>query len=49
VYIVEAQGGGSEAPKVQTDGITFVGAWNHADIVDVKNIITNDVAAMLHT
>ncbi|GAX74019.1 hypothetical protein CEUSTIGMA_g1469.t1 [Chlamydomonas eustigma] len=48
VYVVEAQGGGDEAPKVQTDGINFVGAWNNADIVDVDNIITNDVAAMLH-
>ena len=47
VYVVEGQGG--EAPKVQTDGINFVGAWGHADILDVNTIITNDVAAMLNT
>jgi len=47
VYVIEGQGG--EAPKVQTDGINFIGSWSNADIIDVNKIITNDVAAMLNT
>lgn len=47
VYVVEGQNG--EDPKVQTDGINFIGAWQSADLVDVNRILTNDVAAMLRT
>jgi len=47
VYVVEGKGG--EGPRVQTDGINFVGAWEHSDLIDVNAITTNDVAAMLTT
>ena len=47
VYVVEGQN--AEDPKVQTDGINFIGAWQSADLVDVNRILTNDVAAMLRT
>jgi DNA-directed RNA polymerase I subunit RPA1 len=48
VYVVEGQSSG-EQPKVQTDGINFLGAWENSDIVDVDTILTNDVAGTLHT
>lgn len=47
-YVVESRQG-TEVPKVQTDGLNFVGAWHHSDLVDVKSITTNDVTAMLKT
>lgn len=47
-YVVEARQAG-EVPKVQTDGLNFLGAWAHSDLVDVDRITTNDVAAMLNT
>mmetsp|Transcript_21950 Transcript_21950/g.65647 ORF Transcript_21950/g.65647 Transcript_21950/m.65647 type:complete len:166 (-) Transcript_21950:607-1104(-) len=47
VYVIEGTGG--DEPKVQTDGINFLGAWHNADIVDVNRLVTNDVAGMLHT
>ncbi|GIL46561.1 hypothetical protein Vafri_3552 [Volvox africanus] len=47
VYVVEGQG--KEEAKIQTDGVNFVGAWQHADIADVNALTTNDIYAMLNT
>ncbi|KAK9816421.1 hypothetical protein WJX72_000053 [[Myrmecia] bisecta] len=46
-YVIDADRGAP--PKVQTDGINFVGAWQNSDVVDVDAITTNDVGAVLHT
>eukprot|EP00891_Asterochloris_glomerata_P002925 jgi/Astpho2/2925/Aster-x1091 len=36
-------------PTVQTDGINFGGIWPHTDLIDMSQITTNDVSAVLHT
>ena len=36
-------------PTVQTDGINFGGIWLHTDLIDIDQITTNDVSAVLHT
>ena len=36
-------------PTVQTDGINFGGIWPHTDLIDIDQITTNDVSAVLHT
>ena len=36
-------------PTVQTDGINFGGSWPHTDLIDIDQITTNDVSAVLHT
>lgn len=46
-YVVDGTRG--ECVRVQTDGINFVGAWGHSDLVDVNRVTTNHVAAMLAT
>ncbi|GFR43873.1 hypothetical protein Agub_g5002 [Astrephomene gubernaculifera] len=47
VYVVEGQG--KDAPKLQTDGVNFEGAWVNSDIADIHGITTNDVYAVLTT
>ena len=46
---MDAQRGGDGLAKVQTDGINFLGAWVHSDLLDINAIVTNDVTAVLHT
>lgn len=41
--------GPKEMPRVQTDGVNFLGAWAHEDVADVNAITTNDIAAVLRT
>ena len=36
-------------PALQTDGISFQGAWSNDDILDVNRITTNDVGSILST
>lgn len=36
-------------PSIQTDGISFEGAWSNDGILDVDKITTNDVGSILYT
>jgi DNA-directed RNA polymerase I subunit RPA1 len=35
--------------KLQTEGVNLQGIWPYADIIDINNIDTNDIAAVLRT
>ena len=38
---------GNERVAIKTQGISFRDVWKHSDIIDVKEIQTNDIFAML--
>eukprot|EP00899_Mesostigma_viride_P013846 jgi/Mesvir1/22462/Mv18493-RA.1 len=52
-YVIEdeaSRAAGASGVAVQTDGVNFMGVWEHAaDVVDVDHIRSNDVAAILRT
>ncbi|KAI9310913.1 hypothetical protein BX666DRAFT_2032405 [Dichotomocladium elegans] len=37
------------ARRLQSEGVNLKGMWNHSDIIDVNEIDTNDIAAILRT
>ena len=47
--MVEPDKAAGTGPKVQTDGLNFGAAWANGDIIDLYNVTTNDVAAVLNT
>ncbi|KAI8463429.1 MAG: hypothetical protein J3K34DRAFT_526989 [Monoraphidium minutum] len=47
VHVLEGEKGGP--PRIQTEGINFVGVWEQASLLDVDRLTTNDVHAMLVT
>lgn len=47
VHVLDGERGGP--PRVQTEGISFVGVWQQAEILDVDKLASNDVHAVLVT
>ena len=39
----------SEPFKIQTDGVSFETAWEFSDVIDINNVTSNDIAAVLNT
>lgn len=47
--MVEPDKATGSGPKVQTDGLNFGAAWANSDLIDLYNVTTNDVSAVLNT
>lgn len=47
--LVVGENVGDVAPLVQTEGVNLQAMWEHHDLIDVHNIRTNDIHAVLQT
>ena len=48
-YVTSKKQRGEDVFVVQTDGVNFQEIWNHGDDVDVNELRSNDIGAMLDT